>query len=225
MLRNVNWNTWRVDMQRLLSTWRILHRKSCGRVSQGSVFWGGTFLLGDWVRVWRHSGPLLPAQTRYPTYTISPGGTRLLVVGNVRPKIDRKKNNEAYLLSVRPPDMLDGVSVLRCWGLMSWLTEGSLLTFPWVGELEPKEGWGGIEVLGQERGGYRLLTIIALQCLALKIHICFVLSFIDTITSLNSMKNAIIVTKNITEYYRLHVIFNQCSSLLWQFFFNKTEEQ
>lgn len=36
--------------------------------------------------------------------------------------------------------MLDGVSVLRCWGLMSWLTEGSLLTFPGVGEVEPKEG-------------------------------------------------------------------------------------
>lgn len=49
----------------------------------------------------------------------------------------RKKTKEANLLSVRPPVMLDGVSVFRCWGFMSWLTEGSLLTFPWVGEQEP----------------------------------------------------------------------------------------
>lgn len=38
--------------------------------------------------------------------------------------------DKVHLLSVRPPDMLDGVSVFRCWGFMSWLTEGNLLTFP-----------------------------------------------------------------------------------------------
>lgn len=54
--------------------------------------------------------------------TISPGG---------RGKQQEDKNKRGqHLLSVRPPDMLDGVRVLRCCGLMSWLTEGSLLTFP-----------------------------------------------------------------------------------------------
>lgn len=57
--------------------------------------------------------------------------------GGAWPEIDRERNKGAHLLSVRPPDMLDGVRVLRCWGFMSWLTEGSLLTFPWVGEQEP----------------------------------------------------------------------------------------
>lgn len=42
------------------------------------------------------------------------------------------------LLSVSPPAMLDGVSVLRCCGLISWLTEGSLFTLPCGGEVEPK---------------------------------------------------------------------------------------
>lgn len=49
--------------------------------------------------------------------------------------------------------MLEGVSELRCWGLMSWLTEGSLLTLPWGGELEPKVGWVGMVLLGQRGGG------------------------------------------------------------------------
>lgn len=41
------------------------------------------------------------------------------------------------LLSVSPPAMLDGVSVLRCCGLISWLTEGSLFTLLCGGEVEP----------------------------------------------------------------------------------------
>lgn len=45
-------------------------------------------------------------------------------------KLDGEEKKETHLLSVRPPDMLDGVSVFLCWGFMSWLTEGSLLTLP-----------------------------------------------------------------------------------------------
>lgn len=44
------------------------------------------------------------------------------------------------LLSVSPPVMLDGVSVLRCCGLISWLTDGSLFTLLCGGEAEPNVG-------------------------------------------------------------------------------------
>ena len=44
--------------------------------------------------------------------------------------------------------MPEGVMVLRCWGLISWLTEGSLFTFPWGGDWDPYDCWGVMEGLG-----------------------------------------------------------------------------
>lgn len=57
------------------------------------------------------------------------------------------------LLAPMPSGMVVGVRALRCWGLISWLTDGSLFMLFILfrgGELLPYEDWDCIEVLGRQ---------------------------------------------------------------------------